>query len=77
MNYVIPSPQATATFPGARLQGLRTRIGRFSASVQRALEASAQMRARRHLLEFAGHCEAQQPELAKELRSAGDRLLLG
>ena len=43
---------------------------RASRAVYRALEASGQARARRHLLDFAAQCEAQQPELAKELRAA-------
>ena len=78
MNYVIPSPQATAGFPRARPQGLlRARIGRFAALVRNALEASAQVRAHRHLLEFAERCEALQPDLAKELRMASARLLHG
>ena len=39
-------------------------------NVWRALEATGQARAQRHLLEFAYQCEALQPELAKELRAA-------
>lgn len=39
----------------------------------RALEQTGQARAQRHLLDFAGHCEALQPELAKELRAAGSQ----
>ena len=45
-------------------------LARASATVWRALEESGRARARRHLLDFAEHCEALQPELAKELRSA-------
>jgi len=47
-------------------------FARIRASVLGALEASAQARARRHLLDFADRCEANQPELAKELRAAGN-----
>ena len=50
----------------------RHRFDRIRASVMAALEASAQTRARRHLLDFANQCEANQPELAKELRAAGN-----
>ncbi|MEP6876920.1 MAG: hypothetical protein ABI887_21380 [Burkholderiales bacterium] len=49
---------------------LRPWLARVSATVWRALEDSGRARARRHLLDFADHCEALQPELAKELRSA-------
>ena len=49
---------------------LRPWLARVRASVWRALERSGQARAQRHLLEFADRCEAQQPELAKELRIA-------
>jgi hypothetical protein len=48
---------------------------RAGASFRSALEASSQARARVHLRDFADQCEATQPELAKELRVAGDRLL--
>ena len=62
----------TATLP--LLQHPRTIsatwLGRAGAAVWRALEASGQARARRHLLDFADHCETLQPELAKELRAA-------
>ena len=49
---------------------LRPWLARAGATVWRALEQSGRARAQRHLLEFADRCEAQQPELAKELRSA-------
>ena len=39
----------------------------------RAMEATGQARAQRHLLEFAYQCEVLQPELAKELRAAAVR----
>jgi hypothetical protein len=45
-------------------------LARFGSSVWRALEATGQARARRELLDFADRCESNQPELAKELRSA-------
>ena len=45
-------------------------LARAGAAVWRALEESGRARARRHLIDFADHCEAQQPELAKELRIA-------
>jgi len=50
--------------------GLARWFGRVGAGVWRALEASGQARAQRHLLAFADQCEALQPELAKELRAA-------
>ena len=49
---------------------LRPWLARVRATVWRALEQSGRARAQRHLLEFADRCEAQQPELAKELRIA-------
>ena len=45
-------------------------LARAGTAVWRALEQSARARAQRHLLDFADRCEGQQPELAKELRSA-------
>lgn len=44
---------------------------------RRHLVPAGQARARAHLLDFAERCEASQPELAKELRSAGNRMLMG
>jgi len=35
-----------------------------------ALQAVGRARAHRHLMDLADRCEAQQPELAKELRAA-------
>jgi hypothetical protein len=49
---------------------LRPWLARAGATIWRALEESGRARARRHLLDFADHCEALQPELAKELRGA-------
>ena len=45
-------------------------LARAGNTIRQALEASAQARAVRHLHEFADRCEALQPDLAKELRSA-------
>ena len=49
---------------------LRPWLARVGAAVLGALEDSGRRRAQRHILEFASHCQAQQPELAKELRAA-------
>ena len=49
---------------------LRPWLARVGGAVWRALEDSGRVRAQRHLLEFAEQCQAQQPELAKELRAA-------
>ena len=54
----------------ARPAGWLERAGN---TIRQALEASAQDRAVRHLHEFADRCEALQPDLAKELRSAALR----
>jgi hypothetical protein len=43
------------------------------AALLRSMEASGRARAQWHLLEFADRCQAQQPELAKELRAAASR----
>lgn len=61
------SGRATST---ARPAGWLARAGN---TVRQALEASARARAVRHLHEFADRCEALQPDLAKELRSAALR----
>jgi hypothetical protein len=45
-------------------------LRRLGAAVMKVLEASAQARAQRHLLDFADECERLQPNLAKELRAA-------
>ena len=45
-------------------------LARAAGAVWRALEASGQARAQAHLRAFADQCEANQPELAKELRAA-------
>ena len=68
MNTVVTSlPLKRAAPVGV---GLARWFGRVGAGLWRALEASGQARARRHLLDFADQCEALQPELAKELRAA-------
>ena len=58
----LPTQPATS-----RLRPWLTRLG---GSVWRALEDTGRARAQRHLLDFADQCQAQQPELAKELRAA-------
>ncbi len=63
------SPPGRATGPGW--------IARFGAWLWRALEATGQARARRHLIEFADRCETNQPQLAKELRAASNDMLMG
>jgi len=54
----------------AATSGFRPWLTRTGAAVWRAFEETGRARAERHLLEFADHCEALQPELAKELRMA-------
>ena len=49
---------------------VRAWFARTGAAVWRGLAASGQARAARELLAFADRCEANQPELAKELRMA-------
>lgn len=61
-----PAGDARAS-AGARL---RHRFGQAASRLWKAIEASGQARAHRHLMEFASQCEALQPELAKELRAA-------
>jgi hypothetical protein len=65
MNTAVTSLPTRPTAPR-----LRPWLARAGATVWRALEQSGRARAQRHLLEFADRCEGQQPELAKELRSA-------
>src|SRR5258708_1169371 len=48
-----------------------TRAGR---AIWRALEDSGRARARRDLFDLAERYDAQQPEFAKELRAAGQRV---
>ena len=68
MNTIVSSlPHKFAAPAGA---GLARWFGRVGATVRLALEAAGRARAQRHLLDFADQCEAQQPELAKELRAA-------
>ncbi|MEP7100774.1 MAG: hypothetical protein ABI781_09710 [Burkholderiales bacterium] len=61
-----PAGDASAT-AGAGLSHWFSRAGK---GIWEALEAVGQARAHRHLMDFADQCEAQQPELAKELRAA-------
>ena len=61
----------------ARPAGRRTRLASVGAWVWQALATAREARARGHLLAFADRCETSQPELAKELRSAGNRMLMG
>ena len=72
MNTVVTSLPSRAVAPGSASAdaGARHWLARASAAVWSALEAVGRARAQRHLLDFADRCEAQQPELAKELRAA-------
>ena len=72
MNTAVTSLPLGAVVPGLASAGvgLRTWFARVGAAIWRALEAVGRARAQPHLLEFADRCEAQQPELAKELRAA-------
>ena len=57
--------------PAMAAQGGRAPLfRRFGAALWRALEAVGRSRANREVLDFADRCEAQQPELARELRAA-------
>ena len=61
----------------ARPASHRPRMASVGAWVWQALATAGQARARGHLLAFADRCEASQPELAKELRSASNQMLMG
>ena len=61
----------------ARPAGRRSRVASVGAWFRQTLATAGKARARAHLLDFAERCEASQPELAKELRSAGNRMLMG
>jgi hypothetical protein len=49
---------------------MRAWLARAGATLWRLLGEAGQARARGHLHDFADHCQAMQPELAKELRAA-------
>jgi len=72
MNTAVTSLPLGTAAPGSASAdaGLRSRLARAGAAVWSALEEVGRARAQRHLLDFADRCEAQQPELAKELRAA-------
>ena len=68
MNTAVNSlPLRTAATAGT---GLTAWFSQAGATVWRALEALGRARAQSHLIEFANRCEAQQPELAREIRAA-------
>ena len=76
---ITPSPMAMP-LPfdrPARPTGRRSRLASVGAWVSQALTTAGEARARGHLLAFADRCEASQPELAKELRSASHQMLMG
>ena len=70
------TPLATALSAPVRDVGT-SQLARLGSSIWRALEVAGQLRARRHLLDFADRCESNQPELAKELRAASNAVLMG
>ena len=57
--------------------GRRSRLASVGAWVWQALAAAGEARARGRLLDFADRCEASQPELAKELRTASNQMQMG
>jgi len=64
---------AASSLPLATEPRLRPWLARVGTAVWQSLEMAGRARAQRHLLDFADHCEAMQPELAKELRVAARR----
>ena len=75
---ITPSPRAMP-LPfdrPASPTGRRSRLASVGAWVSLALTTAGEARARGHLPAFADRCEASQPELAEELRSASNRMLL-
>ena len=54
-----------------------TRWSRIGASLRNSIQLAGQLRARRQLLALARGCEASQPGLARELRSASNQMLNG
>lgn len=72
MNLALPSlPHRTAASAGAAAEApLRGVLSRLGSALWKALEAAGVARAQPHLLDFADRCEAQHPELARELRTA-------
>lgn len=70
-TYFTPMPAIEAG--GAPLgvaRAARRRLARLGASIWRAMQASGRARARRELLNLADGCERNQPNLARELRTA-------
>ena len=66
-----PAPSAPAS---VRISAGRRRVvAKAVAAVWRALEAAGRARAQRHMLAFADRCEAQQPEISRDLRAAARR----
>jgi hypothetical protein len=72
MNTAVTSLPMTSAAPAAATTGagLRRQFKQAGAAIWAVLEAVGRARAQRHLLELADHCEALQPELARELRAA-------
>jgi predicted DNA-binding transcriptional regulator YafY len=75
MNTAVTSlpPGSASQATASALAGLRRGLRRAGNGLWAALEAAGHARAQRHLLAFADQCEAQQPELAKELRAAAHK----
>lgn len=65
MNTALTSSPLLATTPR-----LRPWLASVGGALWRTLEETGRARAQRHLLDFADQCQALQPELAKELRTA-------
>jgi hypothetical protein len=70
-NALSISPVAPAARPGFAAPSWLVKVG---GAVLKALAASSEARARRHILDFASQCEGLQPELAKELRAASHQI---
>ncbi len=64
-----PSAQASVRIGASR----RRAVAKVVAAVWHALEAVGRARAQRHLLAFADRCEAQQPQISRDLRAAARR----
>ncbi len=72
MNTAVESLPPTPAGDASERAGavLRHWFDQTCKGIWKAVEAAGRARAHRHLMDLADQCEAQQPELAKELRAA-------
>ena len=75
MNFTLtshrPAPAAKASARTGAPAGRA--VAKAGAAIWRALEAVGRARAQAHLLALADRCEAQQPDMARDLRAAARR----